>query len=233
MVHNIVSNVITKSLLFKVKIKITHIFGEFFDHIISNGFFPKITLLARITDQSATLIDNVFSTNIEEKEIFDILLNHISDHQLLLTYMSYIENVPKFINIQKTDLVSVDNFINDLKEQNIYDHMHQPLDTNPNDNYEIFIRFFQIAKNKHLPLKSVRYLKRKHKKSKWITAGILNSINTWMDCIKQILKTDSSTNGYKVAEANFKRYRGVLRSRIKRAKMLYYKRTFNLYQNNV
>ena len=43
---------------------------------------------------------------------------------------------------------------------------------------EIFITHFQLAKNKHLPKKSVRYQKRKHKKSKWLTTGILNSINT-------------------------------------------------------
>ena len=49
---------------------------------------------------------------------------------------------------------------------------------NHNDNYEIFITLYQLAKNKHLPMKSVRYQKRKHKKSKWMTTGILNSINT-------------------------------------------------------
>ena len=31
--------------------------------------------------------------------------------------------------------------------------MYQPLDTNPNANYEIFITLFQLAKNKHLPMK--------------------------------------------------------------------------------
>ena len=92
------------------------------------------------------MIDNVFSTNIEEKEVFFILLNHISDHQLLFTRienLSYIEKVPKFINIQKTDPISVDNFINELREQNIYERMHQPLDTNPNDNLNLIfsIRF--------------------------------------------------------------------------------------------
>ena len=90
--------------------------------------------------------------------------------------------------------------------------MHQPLDTNPNDNYEIFIRFFQLVKNRHLPLKRIRYQKRKNKKSKWITAGILNSINTKDGLYKTLLKTDSSTDGYKVAKGNFKRYREVLRS---------------------
>ena len=64
---------------------------------------------------------NVFSTNIEEKEVSGILLNHISDHQLLFTFiknLSYIEKIPKFINTQKTDPLSVDNFIKELREQN-------------------------------------------------------------------------------------------------------------------
>ena len=116
------------------KVKINPRFGEFFDHIISSGLFPKSTLPARFTDQSDTLIDHVFSTNIEEREISGILLNYISDHQLLFTFIenvSYIEKVSKFVNIQKADPVSVDNFINELKEQNIYDHKHQPLDTIP------------------------------------------------------------------------------------------------------
>ena len=217
-----------------LKVKINPRFGEFFDHIISRGFFPKITLLTRFSDQSATLIDNVFSTNIEEKEVPGILLNHISDHQLLFTNIenfSYIEKVPKFINIHKTDPISEDNFINELRKQNIYERMHQPLDTNPNDNYEIFIIQFQLGKNKHLPIKSVRYQKRKHKKSKWMITGILNSINTKDGLYKTLLKTDTNSDDY--SKANFKRYREILRNSIKRAKMLYYKRTFNLYQNDV
>ena len=77
-----------------LKLKVNPRFGEFFDHIISVNFFPKITLPTRFSNQSATLIDDVFSTNIEEKEVSGILLNHISDHQLLFTYienLSYVE----------------------------------------------------------------------------------------------------------------------------------------------
>ena len=55
-----------------LKLKVSPRFGEFFDHIISSGFSPKITLPTRFSDQSATLIDNVFSTNIEEKEVSGI-----------------------------------------------------------------------------------------------------------------------------------------------------------------
>ena len=105
--------------------------------------------------------------------------------------------------------------------------------TNPNDNYEIFITHFQLAKNKPLPMKSVWYQKRKHKKSKWITTGILNSINTKDGLYETLLKSGTNNNDYSVAKAHFKRYRDILRNIIKRVKMLYYKRTFNLYQNDL
>ena len=106
-----------------LKLKVNSRFGEFFNHIISSGFCHTVTLLTRFSDQSATLIDNDFSTIIEEKEVSGTLLNHISDHQLLFTYiknLSYIEKVSKFINIQKTDPLSVDNFIKELREDNIH-----------------------------------------------------------------------------------------------------------------
>ena len=66
-----------------------------------------------------------------------------------------------------------------------------------------------------------------------MTTGILNSINTKDGLYQTILKTDISSNAYRVAKANFKRYREILRNSIKRAKVLYYKKTFNLYQNHV
>ena len=61
----------------------------------------------------------------------------------------------------------------------------------------------------------------------------LNSINTKDRLYKTLLKTGTNNDDYRVAKANFKHYRDILRNGIKRAKMLYYKRTFNLYQNNV
>ena len=55
-----------------------------------------------------------------------------------------------------------------------------------------------------------------------------------MDYIRHFLKQALTTMiTYRVAKANFKRYRDILRNSIERAKMLYYKRTFNLYQNDV
>ena len=67
-------------------------------------FFRKITLPTRISERSSSLIDNIFTNDSEEKETTGILLNHLSDHQIIFTCiekLSYIEKLRKFITIEK------------------------------------------------------------------------------------------------------------------------------------
>ena len=163
-----------------LKIKTNKHFNDFFNNLITVGFFPKITLPTRFTEQSSTLIDNIFSNNLEEREMSGILFNHISDHQSRFTYiekLSYIEKVSKFVEIEKTDANSLENCIQELNDMNIYDQLLKPIDSSPHENYDIFMKLIQDAKNLHFPKKIVRFNNKKHKKSKWITYGILNSIN--------------------------------------------------------
>ena len=119
------------------------------------------------------------------------MLNHISDHQFLFTYierLSYIEKVPKFVEIEKPDANSLENFIQELNDMNIYDQLLKPIDSSPHENYDIFMKLIQYAKNLHFPKKTVKFNKKKHKKSKWMTYGILNSINKKIDYINYFLK---------------------------------------------
>ena len=68
-----------------LKVKTNKHNGEHFDEIISQGFIPKSTLPTRISEHSSTLIDNIFTSNMDEKESSGILLNQISDHQMIFT----------------------------------------------------------------------------------------------------------------------------------------------------
>ena len=107
-----------------LKIKTDKHFSKFFDNLITTGFFPNITLPPRFTEQCSTLIDNVFSNNIEERETSGILLNYNLDRQLLFIYiekLSYIERVPKYIDVEKADAISIAKFVKKLTDGNIYD----------------------------------------------------------------------------------------------------------------
>ena len=164
-----------------LKVKINKHYCEYFDDIMSHSFFPKITLPTRICDSFSTLIDNIFSNIIEEANISGILLNHISDHQMMFTIVenrSYVTDVQKFIDIECNDQRSMRAFLRELEDINIYDKLEQLNDSNPQDNYDRFITLINDAKEQHLPKKTVKFNKRKHKKSKWMTYGILKSINT-------------------------------------------------------
>ena len=115
---------------------------------------------------------------------------------------------------------------------NIYDQLLKPIGSSPHENYDVFMKLIQEAKNTHFLKKTVKLNKKKHKKSKWMTYGILNSINKKDKLYKLLLKTDVNSDKYTALKATFKQYKETLRRSIKEAKKIYYHRTFLLYQNN-
>ena len=84
------------------------------------GYFPRITLPTRISPPSATLIDNIYSNGIiNDKDKSGILVNDISDHKIIFTHIEsnrHSEKMDKFIDIEVNDEISVQNFINELKD---------------------------------------------------------------------------------------------------------------------
>ena len=172
----------------------------------------------------------------DEREKSGILLNHISDHQLIFTYiehLSYIQKVPKFVEVEKVSSSSIKKIVEELENLNIYDDLNKSVDSSLHLNYDTFINLVQYAKNKHIPRKQVKYQKKKHKKSKWMTTGILNSINTKDRMYKLLLKTDPLTDRYMTLKARFKTYRETLRRSIIEAKKMYYQKVFGLYRNDI
>ena len=152
-----------------LKVKTNKHYGEHFDEIISQGFIPKITLPTRISEHSSTLIDNIFTSNIDEKESSGILLNQISDHRMIFTFIenkSYVTHVPKFVEIQNNDHNSIQNFVHELEELNIYEKLHTSNDSRPEENYNILLTLLATAKDKHLPTKLLSLIERN---IKWLS----------------------------------------------------------------
>ena len=53
---------------------------QFLDLMYSIGLYPLITKPTRISQNTATLIDNIFTTDIEQHYTCGLLINDISDH---------------------------------------------------------------------------------------------------------------------------------------------------------
>ena len=82
-------------------------------------------------------------------------------------------------------------FIIELNNLNIYEHLNQNIDSSPQANYEIFSKFVKRAKDMYLPKREVKYNKKRHMKSSWMTRGILNSINNKTMLYKIFIQADS------------------------------------------
>ena len=147
--------------------------------------------------------------------------------------MSYIMEVPKYIEIEQNDPRSMQNFARELEELNIYDRLETPLNTNPQENYPTFLNMVNIAKNKYLPKKVVRFNKKKHKKAKWLTNGILKSINTKDTMYKTLIKTNIEDENLKTEFNNYKKILLEILNITDETKRQYYSRTFELYRNNI
>ena len=214
-------------------------FADYFDSVISSGFFPKVTLPTRIQDNSNTLIDQIWSNNLEEniKSKSGIIINDISDHKMIFTYIentTYIEKIGKFIKIERKSQTAMVNFVEELRSMKICEHLNQNVNENLEDNYCRFARLVNSAKEKHLQPIIVKYNKSRHKKSCWVAYGSLESINTKNRLYKRFIQTDKNNVAlFDTLKAEYHIYRARLRSTIREAKRMFYARTFLLYKNDM
>ena len=82
--------------------------------------------------------------------------------------------------------------------------------------------------------KTVKYQKKRHTKSKWISNRILKSIYTKDRLYKVLVQTDpANTILYERRKEEFKQYRAELRKSIRKAKRDYYTSIFNRHENDI
>ena len=104
------------------------------------------------------------------------------------------------------------------------------LDVSPNAdtniNYNIILDEIDRAKNKCMPSKMVKLKKYKHKKSSWITQGLLKSIRYRDHLYKQLKLTNPDTVEYEVIKINLKSYNDILKRSFLIAKQNYFETFF-------
>ena len=76
----------------------------------------------------------------------------------------------------------------------------------------------------------VRFNKKKHKKTPWITAEILKSINHRNKLYKNLKQTQIDAINHVAKKANFHQYRNRLNKTIALAKRMYYKHIFDQFK---
>ena len=214
-----------------LKVTETRIISEYFDMITSHSFFPKITLPTRISDNKGTLIDNFLcklSTNFHQTTA-GIIVSRISDHFpyfLCINYTNKKHRTHKYIRIRQKTVNSLNNLKSEIVHLNIYNKLNLDINSDPNINYDIIDDAISAAINRHLPVKLVKFHKHKHKKSNWITKGIIRSIKYRDKLYAELKQTTTDTPEYTNLKTNLKTYNSILRRNINFAKQHYYHTRF-------
>ena len=91
---------------------------------------------------------------------------------------------------------AIDNFRSELTEIDMSSLLNANLATDPNTDYEKFEKIITKTYDKHFPEKRVKFNKYKHKRSNWITSGILKSIefrDNYINVLKSVPQTIVNT----------------------------------------
>ena len=217
--------------------EISHI-HDYFETLYSNGFIPKITFPTRFSNRNGTLIDNIFAklTDNSMDTTAGVLLNQISDHQscfLSLDYLNINRKSSKFIQVNRNDHNSLFNFKCEVSNQCTLDKFNLDIQGNPSHNFSILNNIIMSAIKKHLPSKIVRYNKYKHKKTKWVTDGIIRSIKMRDQLYAELKNLDITDNEFDRRKETLREYNRILKLSIRNAKKLYYHSCFNKYRDDV
>ena len=89
---------------------------------------------------------------------------------------------------------------------------------NPYDNLNILNELISKAKDKHLPVRMIKFSKHKHSKSQWITKGIIQSIAYKDKLYMKLKQRPTDSEQYINRKTNFATYQRILKKLIRNAK---------------
>ena len=191
---------------------------DYLELIFSYSLLPTIYKPTRITETTATIIDNIL-TNDENVIKSSILVTDITDHMpTVLTTRNNLTNHSGSTKKITYKRIHTDDNIAKLKQRLIDVKWQEILDNNnANDDYNKFIETFDTLYNECVPLKKCTNNRRKEPMSPWITKGLLKSINKKNKLYKPYLHSPSNKGLQK-----FKTYTNKLNMLIRKAKRKYF-----------
>ena len=215
------------------------IFSEFFDLMTSFSFYPKVTLPTRLSKSKGSLIDNFFVKLSDKTNSSSacILTSALSDHfPYFIAFKLSVkteDTTQKYIRLTDSSAMSLGKFKEEIRNSHLKDIITYDSFTDPNYNYNILDGILNHAKQKHLPLKEVKFNKSKHKKSQWITKGLIKSINFRDKMYRDLKNYSSDSTEYITLKLNLGTYNYILRRNIYLAKKSYYANLFQKYKSDV
>ena len=202
--------------------------NDFLNQMFSSSFYPLISRPTRITDTSATLIDNIFVNDIKETFKCGLLFTDISDHLPVFQITRKAQAINtnyKRVKYRQVNKESINNLCLALENE---DWISICNDVDPQEAYSCFYRKAFDKYNESIPLVSKSKNNLSNVNTPWITKGILISRKVKNKLYKKFIKNPNKTN-----ETSYKRYRNKFNKIKKAGKKNYYCEKFNNLKGNL
>ena len=124
----------------------------FVNQLFTNGFYPRIDRPRRVTEHSATLIDNIF-TNVHSADVVSgVWIADVADHLPIYVKLPYKTEPVKSCKTFSRRIYSTDKMQNFKKEVSECDWEKIVGNENINNKYNLFINKITDLHNKHFPI---------------------------------------------------------------------------------
>ena len=163
--------------------------NAFLNLMYGNGLYPLITKPTRIARNNATLIDNIFTNEIQCITKSGVYICDVSDYLPVFQVCNYGEcknkdEDNKFVFKRCLDENSVNRFIEAVSNTS-WNEVIQELD--PSVSYDKFITILCTLYDEHCPMKKVK-TGRKRCSKPWLTPGLINATKKKRWLFEQSLK---------------------------------------------
>ena len=209
---------------------------EFFDTMMSNFLLPVITLPTKINRGKNTLIDNIFTNQLNPETISGNLELDLSDGHLpsfLIIPKNNQNHLPKKHNIFSRSAKNFNSeaFIQDYRNID-WDNIVDITKNDVNHSMDNFLSKFNDLLNTHIPLRKINHREFKQKFKPWISNNILSKIRAKNQVFRKYIRSKNPTAKAEHYAA-YKDLKNEITALTRSSKKEYYKKYFSTNKNNI
>ena len=210
--------------------------SKFLDTLGAFQILPTITLPTRVTEDSSTLIDNIFTSPNSFSSISGNLTVAISDHLPqfhILQIDSDLKYKPPLPFRRDWSKFDDDKFKAEFNSTD-WDNLLNMQQLNVEHSFNSFMTRFNSLYDKHVPLKQLTRRQTDLLSKPWLTKGIIKSMAVRDSLFRDFLNTPSSSNDLKsFLKGRYKFYRNRIVSLQRLSKKLHYSNYFLQNSSNL
>ena len=202
----------------------------FADQMFSSGFYPLINKPTRITENTATLIDNIWCNNVNHTHdsFSGIIIDDLSDHLPIFHTCSgkyalkqNTETNVKYIRQENdNNLLKMCNKLSNLTWSNVLQ------ESDVNKAYDSFLEIYKKTYDECCPLKQAKKSKKISKE--WMTNGLKNACRKKNVLYRHFLKSRD-----KSSEKRYKIYKNKLTSILRSTERDFYRNQLYAYRDDI